>query len=143
MRPSTRRFSARACHANSVRHMGLGPGDTVEIQGVGGLGHLAIQYTRQMGFRVVVISLGSDKEAMERQLGAHEYIETSKTPNARTELRRLGEARLIVALLPTAEGLPEMLEAAPSWAKPLILSVPGDITVSTGALVGPSFLRTW
>lgn len=123
---------------NSMRHMGLGPGDTVAVQGVGGLGHLAIQYARQMGFRVVAISRGASKEEMARELGAHEYIDTSKTPNAGAELRRLGGAKLIVALSPTAEGMPELLKGLSFLGKLLILSVPGDITVNTGALVSPS-----
>ncbi|KAI0429014.1 GroES-like protein [Xylaria sp. FL1042] len=120
---------------NSMRNMGLGPGDTVAIQGVGGLGHLAIQYGRHMGFRVVAISRGAAKEEMARKLGAHEYIDTSKTPDAGAELRRLGGAKLIVALSPTADGMPELLKGLGFLGKLLILSVPGDITVNTAALL--------
>jgi D-arabinose 1-dehydrogenase-like Zn-dependent alcohol dehydrogenase len=61
---------------NALRNSGARPGDTVAVQGIGGLGHLAVQYAARMGFRTVAISRGSDKEALARQLGAHEYVDT-------------------------------------------------------------------
>jgi D-arabinose 1-dehydrogenase-like Zn-dependent alcohol dehydrogenase len=120
---------------NSMRHMGLGPGDTVAIQGVGGLGHLAIQYARNMGFRVIVLSRGSAKEKIARELGAHEYIDTSKTDDTGAELRRLGGAKLIVAMAPTADSMPNLVKGLSFLGKLLILSVPGEITVNTAELV--------
>ncbi len=67
---------------NALRNSGARAGDTVAVQGIGGLGHLAIQYARQMGFRTVAISRGADKEALARELGAHEYIDTQKVSAA-------------------------------------------------------------
>ena len=58
---------------NSLRNSGARAGELVAVQGIGGLGHLGIQYARQMGFRTVAIGRGKDKEALARKLGAHEY----------------------------------------------------------------------
>ena len=59
---------------NALRNSGARPGDTVAVQGIGGLGHLAVQYAARMGFRTVALSHGADKEALARELGAHEYV---------------------------------------------------------------------
>src|SRR4029079_1524790 len=67
---------------NSLRNVGARPGDTVAVQGIGGLGHLGIQYAAKMGFRTVALSRGKDKEALARQLGAHEYVDTSAVSTA-------------------------------------------------------------
>lgn len=120
---------------NSMRHMDVSPGDTVAVQGLGGLGHLAIQYARRMGFRVVAISRGAGKEEFARQLGAHEYIDTEKTPDAGAALQRLGSAKLIVTTSPTGQGMPDLLKGLGLLGKLLILSVPGEIPINTGALV--------
>src|SRR5262249_36159741 len=63
---------------NALRNSGARSGDTVAVLGVGGLGHLAVQYASRMGFRTVAISRGADKEELARQLGAHEYVDTEK-----------------------------------------------------------------
>src|SRR5437660_8148475 len=63
---------------NSLRNSGARPGDTVAVQGIGGLGHLAIQFAARMGFRTIAVSRGRDKEALARQLGAHEYVDTER-----------------------------------------------------------------
>ena len=63
---------------NALRHIGAGPGDTVAIHGVGGLGHLAVQYAARMGFRTVAINRGRDKEDVARRLGADEYIDSDE-----------------------------------------------------------------
>ena len=61
---------------NSLRNSGSRAGDTVAVQGIGGLGHLGIQYARQMGFRTVAVGRGKDKETLARKLGAHDYVDT-------------------------------------------------------------------
>src|SRR6266702_1298335 len=81
---------------NSLRHSGAGPGDLVAVLGLGGLGHLGIQYARQMGFRTVAIGRGADKEPLARKLGAHEYIDTDSGPPA-AALQNLGRARVALA----------------------------------------------
>jgi len=63
---------------NALRNSGARSGDLVAIQGIGGLGHLGIQYARQMGFRTVAIGRGADKQPLAKKLGAHEYIDTNE-----------------------------------------------------------------
>jgi D-arabinose 1-dehydrogenase-like Zn-dependent alcohol dehydrogenase len=80
---------------NSLRNMDLRAGDLVAVQGIGGLGHLGIQYANKLGFRVVALSRGGDKEKLARELGAHEYIDTEKEKAAEA-LQKLGGARVIM-----------------------------------------------
>lgn len=81
---------------NSLRHGGALPGDTVAVLGIGGLGHLAVQFAAKMGFRTVAIARGTDKETLARGLGAHHYIDSSALDPA-TELQKLGGAKVILA----------------------------------------------
>ncbi|AFE11044.1 alcohol dehydrogenase [Corallococcus coralloides DSM 2259] len=80
---------------NSLRNMGARPGDLVAVQGIGGLGHLAIQYASKFGYRTAAISRGADKKALAMELGAHEYIDTEKGKPAEA-LQKLGGARVIM-----------------------------------------------
>jgi alcohol dehydrogenase len=81
---------------NSLRHTGAGPGDLVAILGIGGLGHLGVQFAVKMGFRTVAIARGPEKGELARQLGAHHYID-SVAGDVATELQNLGGARVIAA----------------------------------------------
>ncbi|PYI03846.1 putative alcohol dehydrogenase [Aspergillus sclerotiicarbonarius CBS 121057] len=119
---------------NSIRHQNITPGSTVAVQGLGGLGHLAIQYAARMGYRVVAISRDSQKEAMVRELGAHEYIDSSKG-DAGVALQELGGASLIVSTAPSAEVMPPLLKGLGILGKLLILSVPGPVPVDTGIML--------
>jgi D-arabinose 1-dehydrogenase-like Zn-dependent alcohol dehydrogenase len=89
---------------NSLRNAGARPGDLVAVQGIGGLGHLGIQYARQMGFRTVAIGRGQDKEALARKLGAHDYIDTSAEDPA-AALQKLGGARVALATAPDSKSM--------------------------------------
>src|SRR3989442_5240283 len=89
---------------NALRNSGARGGDLVAIHGIGGLGHLAVQYARQMGFNTVAIGRGKDKEALARKLGAHHYID-SDTSDAAGELQKLGGARGILATAPNAKAI--------------------------------------
>src|SRR5580693_6483293 len=80
---------------NSLRRTGAGPGDLVAILGIGGLGHLGIQFAVKMGFKTVAIARGKDKEALARQLGAWHYID-SRTQDPSAELQKLGGAKTII-----------------------------------------------
>ncbi|KAG6363830.1 hypothetical protein INS49_008933 [Diaporthe citri] len=119
---------------NSLRHTNLAPGDTVAVQGLGGLGHLAIQYASRTGYRVVAISRGSDKEKFARQLGAHEYIDAGKEDPGQA-IQRLGRASLAMATAPTADSITPLLSGLGILGKLLVLSVPGDLTVNTGVML--------
>jgi D-arabinose 1-dehydrogenase-like Zn-dependent alcohol dehydrogenase len=89
---------------NALRHSGAGPGDTVAVLGLGGLGHLGVQYAVKMGFRTVGIARGRDKEALARQLGAHYYID-SQTQDPSAELQKLGGARVILATVTAGDAM--------------------------------------
>ena len=84
---------------NALRNSGARAGDTVAVQGSGGLGHLGIQFAAKMGFRTVAVSSGSDKEELARQLGAHEYVDTNKV-SAGEGLQKLGGADYVLATAP-------------------------------------------
>jgi D-arabinose 1-dehydrogenase-like Zn-dependent alcohol dehydrogenase len=81
---------------NSLRHSGAQAGDLVAVLGIGGLGHLGVQFAAKMGLRTVAIARGSDKEALARQLGAWHYID-SQAQDVAAELQRLGGAKVILA----------------------------------------------
>jgi D-arabinose 1-dehydrogenase-like Zn-dependent alcohol dehydrogenase len=79
-------------------------GDLVAIHGIGGLGHLAVQYANRLGFKTVALSRGRDKEALALELGAHVYVDTEATDAAK-ELQKLGGARVILATAPNAKAI--------------------------------------
>lgn len=81
---------------NAIRNSGAQPGDLVAVLGIGGLGHLAVQYAARMGFRVVAVNRGTDKEVLARELGAHEYID-SKANDPAAALTKMGGAAAIIA----------------------------------------------
>ena len=106
---------------NSIRHMDVPAGSTIAVQGLGGLGHLAVQYANKLGHRVVAISRGDDKEAFARELGAHKYIDASKVDPGET-LQKLGGAALAITTAPSAETMPGLLAGLGIRGKLLILS---------------------
>ncbi|KAF2836214.1 alcohol dehydrogenase [Patellaria atrata CBS 101060] len=120
---------------NSMRRMEIPPGSTVAIQGLGGLGHLAVQYANKFGYRVVAISRDAKKEKFVRELGAHEYIDTSKV-DAGQALKKLGGASLIVTTAPSGDVITPLLQGLGPLGKLLILSVPGELPINTGVLLG-------
>ncbi len=94
---------------NALRNSGARAGDLVAIQGIGGLGHLGIQYARQMGFRTVAIGRGADKQPLAKKLGAHEYINTDDGPPA-AALQKLRGARVVLATAPDARAISELVD---------------------------------
>jgi D-arabinose 1-dehydrogenase-like Zn-dependent alcohol dehydrogenase len=89
---------------NALRHSGARPGDVVAVLGIGGLGHLAIQFVAKMGCRTVAIARGSDKGPLAQQLGAHVYIDNT-SQNVVEELNKLGGARVILSTLTDAKSM--------------------------------------
>jgi alcohol dehydrogenase len=89
---------------NSLRRTGAGPGDLVAILGIGGLGHLGVQFAVKMGFRTVAIARGPEKGELAHELGAHHYID-SVASDVATELQNLGGARVIAATATNAEAI--------------------------------------
>ncbi len=95
-------------------------GETVAVLGLGGLGHLAIQYAARMGYRVVALSSGGEKEHFARKLGAHDYIDGSKVDTVEA-LKKLGGAAMVVATAPNAKAMGPLLGALNANGKLLIL----------------------
>lgn len=89
---------------NALRHSGAGPGDLVAVHGIGGLGHLAVQYARKLGFETVAVARGADKADFVHQLGAHHYID-SDAEDAAAALQKLGGAKAILATATSGEAM--------------------------------------
>jgi D-arabinose 1-dehydrogenase-like Zn-dependent alcohol dehydrogenase len=93
---------------NALRHSGALPSDLVAIQGVGGLGHLGIQFANKFGYRVAAISRGADNAALAKKLGADLYIDSAAT-DAAAELQKLGGARAILATAPSGKSMSALI----------------------------------
>lgn len=93
---------------NALRNAGARPGDLVVVQGVGGLGHLAIQYAAKSGFKVVAVSGSDSKKELATQLGAHVYVDASKE-NPVNVIRKLGGARVVLATAPNADAMSKLV----------------------------------
>ncbi len=121
---------------NALRNAGARAGDLVAVQGIGGLGHLGIQYARQMGFRTVAIGRGQDKEALAHKLGAHEYIDTS-AGNPIEALAKLGGARVVLATAPDSKAMAALVDGVAAGGKLVIVGVdPATLPISPFQIVG-------
>jgi D-arabinose 1-dehydrogenase-like Zn-dependent alcohol dehydrogenase len=94
---------------NALRHSGAMPGDLVAIQGVGGLGHLGIQFASKFGYKVAAIGRGPENAALAKKLGASVYLD-SKAANAAVELQKLGGAQVILATAPNSKAMSELID---------------------------------
>jgi D-arabinose 1-dehydrogenase-like Zn-dependent alcohol dehydrogenase len=106
---------------NGIRQMGITPGELVAVQGLGGLGHLAIQFAAKMGFRVVALSSSAGKEAFAKDFGASDYINYS-SEDAVAKLNSMGGAALIVATAPNPKVIAPLVDALQPGGKLLILA---------------------
>jgi len=105
---------------NSLRNSGARGGDLVAVQGIGGLGHLGIQYARQMGFRTVAIGRGADKQGLAKKLGAHEYIDGAAGSPAEA-LQKLGGAKVILATAPDSKAMSALIDGVAPNGKLLVV----------------------
>ncbi len=120
---------------NSLRHSGVLAGDLVAVLGIGGLGHLGVQFAAKMGCRTVAVARGSDKEPLARQLGAFHYIDSTRE-NVAAELTRLGGARVILATLTDAKSMSTAIGGLGVDGKLLVLGASADpIEVSPLTLI--------
>jgi len=120
---------------NALRHAGARAGEVVAIHGIGGLGHLGVQYARQMGFETVAINRGNDKESLARQLGAHHYIDAS-AHDAVTELQKLGGARVILATAPNAQAISALVDGLSPSGTLVVPAAPAEpLTINVGSLI--------
>ena len=110
---------------NSLRNSGARSGDTVAILGIGGLGHLGVQYAAKSGYRTVAIARGQDKAPLARQLGAHLYID-SATQDPAAELQKLGGAQIILSTVTSAKALEWTVNGLAPSGKLIIVGAPED-----------------
>ena len=121
---------------NALRHGGATPGQTVAVQGIGGLGHLGVQYARKMGFRTVAIGRGADKKALAVKLGAHEYVDTEAGAPAEA-LQKLGGANVILATAPDSKSISALVDGLASSGKLLVIGASQEsLTVTPLQLIG-------
>jgi len=110
---------------NSLRHSGARPGDTVAVLGVGGLGHMGIQFAARMGFRTVAIARGADKEALARKLGAQHYID-SQAKDAAAELTKMGGARVILATVTNGKAMSAVVGGLGVDGRLIVVGAPAE-----------------
>ncbi len=115
---------------NALRNCGAGAGELVAIHGVGGLGHLGIQFAARLGFRVVAANRGRDKEQLARSLGAHEYIDTGAADPA-AALRALGGARAILATVTDAAAMQSIVGGLGVNGTRMVIGAVGALTVDS------------
>jgi D-arabinose 1-dehydrogenase-like Zn-dependent alcohol dehydrogenase len=107
---------------NGLRNAGLRAGDLVAIQGIGGLGHLALQFARRMGFHTVAIARGKDKEELARKLGAHDYIDSTAQDPAEA-LQKLGGANAILATASSGKSMGPLVGGLARRGKLIVVGV--------------------
>jgi propanol-preferring alcohol dehydrogenase len=128
---------------NSLRNVGARAGDTVAVQGIGGLGHLGLQYAAKMGFRTVALSRGKDKEELARQLGAHEYVDTAAT-TAAEGLQKLGGADVVLCAAPNAAAMADAIGGLKARGTLLVVAAPAEpMPTSIFALLSGKRIVGW
>jgi D-arabinose 1-dehydrogenase-like Zn-dependent alcohol dehydrogenase len=128
---------------NCLRHCGAGPGELVAILGLGGLGHLAVQFAAKMGFDTVAIARGKDKEAFAHKLGARRYID-NQSQNPSAELKKMGGAKAILATVTNADAMQAVLGGLGINGALMIIGVGGPISVApTDLLFGCQSVKGW
>jgi D-arabinose 1-dehydrogenase-like Zn-dependent alcohol dehydrogenase len=114
------------------------PGDVVAVVGIGGLGHLGVQFANKLGFRTVAIARGADKEALSRKLGADDFID-SAAEDVAAALNRLGGARAVLATVASAEAMTPAIDGLAVHGRLIVLGVDTKpIQVSPLQLIGAS-----
>ncbi|ETN45081.1 uncharacterized protein HMPREF1541_09957 [Cyphellophora europaea CBS 101466] len=119
---------------NSLRQQGVTSGDLVAVSGLGGLGHLAIQYASKMGYRTVAISSSADKKKFASELGAHEYIDTSQG-SAGEQLKAMGGASAILFTAPAEKLIPDLLQGLGPLGKLIVLAAAGPVEINTALMI--------
>ncbi len=121
---------------NSLRNSGARPGDTVAVLGLGGLGHLGVQYASKMGMKTIAIARGKDKEPLAKKLGAQHYI-NSQVQDPAAELIKLGGARIILATVTDGNAMSAVLGGLGVNGKLIALGAPHEpLSVAPGFLIG-------
>lgn len=123
---------------NALRHSGALPGDLVAVLGIGGLGHLGIQFANKFGYKVAAVGRGSENGPLAKKLGASIYIDT-KSANAAEELQKLGGAQVILATAPSSKATSELIDGLGPNGKLMVIGVDAEpIQVTPAQLVTKS-----
>ena len=129
---------------NALRHSGAMPGDLVAVLGVGGLGHLGIQFAHKFGYKVAAVGRGTESEALAKKLGANVYID-NKATNAAQELQKLGGAKVILATAPSTKSMTELFDGLGPHGKLLVVGAdmePLEVT-PLQLIVGSKSIQGW
>ena len=129
---------------NALRHSGALPGDLVAVLGVGGLGHLGIQYASKFGYKVAAIGRGAENAATAKKLGANVYIDSEATPAAKA-LQELGGAQVILATAPSSKAMAELIDGLGINGRLVVIGVSSDPIQVTPLqlIVGTRRLEGW
>jgi len=129
---------------NALRHSGAGPGDLVAVQGIGGLGHLGIQFANKFGYRVAAIGRGPENASLAKKLGAHIYIDSKATKPAE-QLQRLGGAKVIIATAPSSKAMTELIDGLGPNGNLLVIGATFDPIEATPVqlITGARTIRGW
>jgi D-arabinose 1-dehydrogenase-like Zn-dependent alcohol dehydrogenase len=120
---------------NALRNTGAGPGDIVAVHGVGGLGHLGLQYAARQGFRTVAVNRGRDKEALARSLGASDYIDSADEDPAKA-LTAMGGAKAILATVTDGKAMQAISGGLGPDGVMMVIGAVGPLTVDSSGLLG-------
>ena len=120
---------------NALRNCDASPGDLVVVHGVGGLGHLGIQFARRLGFHTVAVNRGRDKEELARSLGAHDYLD-SEAGDVAEALRTMGDARAIIATVTSASAMQAIVSGLGPNGVMMVIGAVGSFPVDTLGLLG-------
>src|ERR1700751_3296459 len=128
---------------NALRNSGATGGDVVAVLGIGGLGHLGVQFAARMGFNTVAIARGKDKEAFAKKLGAHHYIDSQASDPA-AELNKLGGAKVVIATVTNAAAMAAVLGGVAPNGVLMVIGVGGPISVDPILLItGQRSVKGW
>src|SRR6516165_3697483 len=129
---------------NALRHSGALPGDLVAVQGIGGLGHLGVQFANKFGYQVAAIGRGPENAPLAKKLGASMYIDTQST-NAAEALQKLGGARVILATAPSGKAISSLVDGLGKNGRMMVVGAPMDpIEVTPVQLIfGNRSLKGW
>ena len=129
---------------NSLRHSGAMPGDLVAVQGIGGLGHLGIQFANKFGYKVAAIGRGAEDASLAKKLGANVYID-SRATKAAEELQKLGGAQVILATAPDSKAMSELIDGLGPNGKLIVVGASFDpIQVTPLQLItGSKSIQGW
>ena len=129
---------------NALRHSGALPGELVAVQGIGGLGHLGIQFAHKFGYRVAAVGRGERNAALAKKLGATVYIDSTRA-NAAVELQKLGGARVILATAPSSKAMSSLVDGLGMNGKMMVVGVTQDpIEVTPAQLIlGRRSIQGW